>query len=96
MKNKKYEKDEIFISVNKILNQLLNYDEEHEFDMKTRLLGNEQIDSLLVVKLLTWCEEFFEINLITEDWFLDYLATLENLVMKIYELSHDGEENESI
>ena len=45
---------------------------------------------------MPWCEEFFEINLITEDWFLDYLATLENLVMKIYELSHDGEENESI
>ncbi len=88
---------EIFNEINWILNSFLKYDKEHIFDSNACLLGeNPLLDSLLAVKLLTWCEEFFNIKIITVDFGMDYLATIDTLVEKVYELKSRKDYNEDI
>lgn len=78
-------KQEILDDVQNILKLIIN--KEVNLDISTPLLGaNNLIDSLTVMELIAWCNDFYKINVLEEDISLECLKTVGSFVDRIYQL----------
>lgn len=78
-------KYEIFNELKVILQKIV--DQEIEIDLSTKLIASENlIDSITVMELITWSNDYYKIDLIEDDLYFSCLETVGTLVDKIYML----------
>lgn len=78
------EQDAIFENVEKMLNQILDHDQSIKLQKDTCLLGKDHlVNSITAIKLVTLCNEYYGIDLLEDDLFLECLDNVEKLVTKI-------------
>lgn len=88
-------KQRIYSEVEAVLKKITNQD--IEMDASTALLGsNNLIDSLTILDLLAWSNDFYRINVIEDDIHLECLKTIGFFVDQIYELCNTEAEADRI
>ncbi len=78
-------KHEILCDVDKVIRKITS--KEVVLDLSTPLLGKSNlIDSLTIIELITWSNDYYKINVMEDDIKLEGLKTIGSFVDKIYDL----------
>lgn len=78
-------RQEIFFEIETVLKKISNND--IKIDLSTLLLGdNYLIDSLTIIELITWSNDYYKINVLDDDLNLDSMKTVGSFVNKIYDM----------